>query len=198
MRIVQGVKPFPDGDPRPVALRGTIIVHVFAGLDGQTGDGAAEGRPFPDRMKGGDDGARRIRFGVLFPADRQDLVAHARCNVIIGAHGDGRSRRSSRAHLDDRLHHGAGSFHGPHVDVVDPLEVVHVADDNGVDIPNGQFRFRERGDDGLVDQFHAVDVFPGTSLIGLTKTDNGYPFAHKNILLTRPRRTRSEPGHRDR
>ena len=64
----------------------------------------------------------------------------------------------ARGQLDDRLHRPAGAVDAPAVDVVDALEMVHVADDDRVDVLHLQVGVLEGPLDGLVDQLLAVHV----------------------------------------
>src|SRR4030042_2599569 len=98
--------------------------------------------------------------------------------MVVPACAYRRSRGAARRHLEDRLHEGAQTVDGPHVDVIDILEMVHISDDHRVYVLDGQLCVIEGAGDRFTYEFYARCIQALRRVMGLPDSDDSYSFTH--------------------
>ncbi len=99
---------------------------------------------------------------------------------VIAGHGYRGPGGPPGGNFENGLHVGARTIHGPCIHVVDPLKMVHVSDNDRVNILQGELSFLQGSGDRLMDQFHAVHIQARALVKSLSGTDDSDSLAHKS------------------
>src|SRR5512139_664035 len=161
----------------------SIVMHVNGGLQSQSTNGSGKCQSVPDGIESGINGSGCVRFRIFLPPNDQRFIKETRSHHMISCDGKGASCRPSGRQFDRGLHQTTRPIDTPHIHVIDSFEMVHVSNDDEVDVIPGQMSVLEGSAHRLMDQLYPIDVESLRFMMSLSRAYHRHSLRHLLFLF---------------